>query len=323
MRHALNRLERIGRARRIGVGAGLAIGLGAALWAPAALADADLVIVQSDSRIVAGGCRLNEPLATGLIVVKNEGASRANRKFGVIDRFARSLVAVYVPEHLDMIDRVYERAILEPKDQESVSIAVGRGVVKAGRFLDGEPVDPNWRPGTSFQATSQSIGGAEGAGATGGLITTTELDTTARLDPTELSVEERRDIQRALTQLGHYAGPIDGVFGAGIERAIGAYQVSEGAPQTGRLTIGQVLDLDGKTGIFLAIGQAGYKTVTRPVEAVDPPSAPTTPRQAQPGAGPVKHRITLYAVVDPFNVVAESDETNNLVKFPIEIVCPR
>lgn len=290
-----------------------------------ARAEPDLVIVQSDSRIVAGGCRRTQPLATGLIVVKNEGDSRANRKFGVIDRFARSLVAVYVPEHLDMIDRVYERAILEPKDQESVSISVGRGVVKAGRFLDGEPVDPSELTAAGFQAASQSLAGAAAApgsgagaeGAAGGPITTTELDAGALLDPTELSLEERRDIQRALAQLGFYNGPIDGVFGGGVEQAVGAYQASAGALPTGRLTVGEVLDLDGKTGIFLAIGQAGYKTVTRPAEAVDPPV------RATPSSGPAtRHRITLYAVVDPFNVVAESDETNNLVKFPIEIICP-
>lgn len=292
--------------------------------APAAQADADLVIVQSDSRIVAGGCGVNEPLATGLIVVKNEGDGRANRKFGVIDRFARSLVAVYVPEHLDMIDRVYERAILEPKDQESVSISIGRGVVKAGRFLDGEPVDPNWRPEMRTQALSRALDGAA-EGDAGGLVTSTELDTDAQLDPTELSVEERKDIQRALAQLGHYAGGFDGVFGVGVERAIRAYQASAGDRQTGRLTIGQVLDLDGRTGIFLAIGQAGYRTVTRPAEppVATAPARPATATAAAPTpyGGPLRHRITLYAVVDPFNVVAESDETNNLVKFPIEIVC--
>ena len=51
----------------------------------------------------------------------------------------------------------------------------------------------------------------------------------------DLTADQRRDIQRDLRALGHYAGGIDGDFGPGTRRAIEAYQKVAGLEPTGYL----------------------------------------------------------------------------------------
>lgn len=60
----------------------------------------------------------------------------------------------------------------------------------------------------------------------------------------ELTREERREIQRDLAALNHYARAIDGIFGAGTRSAIESWQRSEGLRETGYLTAFQIERLD-------------------------------------------------------------------------------
>ena len=232
-----------------------------ALCAGAAMADADLIINRDDSTVNFGGCALNEPLASGRIVIRNDGDSRATMKLGIVTRFTRSLLSVYEPEHPDMVDNGKERTALDSKDQESVAFEIGKGVVKKGRFVSA--------------STSETM-----------------------LDVEALSSDDKKDIQRALQAIGLYKGGIDGVFGGGYRRAVTAFQKMLGDDQTGALTVAETAELARKSGTPLTLGSAsagGGATTTIPV--------------------------VIYAVVDPFNLVEESNEANNIEKFRGEISC--
>ena len=51
-----------------------------------------------------------------------------------------------------------------------------------------------------------------------------------------MSEADRRQIQKALTGLGYYQGPVDGIFGRGTRTAIRRFQRGIKAPATGHLT---------------------------------------------------------------------------------------
>lgn len=71
-----------------------------------------------------------------------------------------------------------------------------------------------------------------------------------------LSRNLRRDVQRFLTALGHDTRGIDGIFGPGTRRAIGAWQVSEDLPATGFLDRPQLSLLTREGEAAIAAEQA-------------------------------------------------------------------
>ena len=243
--------------RAAALGLGLLAGGWTALAADEARAKPDLVVNVADSTVTFGGCEQNEPLATGRIAIRNDGESRASMRLGVVTRFTRSMLAVYEPEHPDMVDYGKERTALDPKDQESVPFSVGERVVKKGRFasVDAAP---------------------------------------AMLDTEALSADDKKLLQQALKDLKHYGGSIDGVLGRGYRAAVSAFQTELGEEATGALTAAQTAELSRKSGRKLAGADAGSG---------------------------VRVPVTIYAVVDPFNLVEESDEANNIAKFSGEIFC--
>ncbi len=274
--------------------AALATTIGAAAVAGPAAAEPDLLIVQEESVVTAGGCGVDEPLARASIVIKNAGESSARAVGGIVNMLAKSLVLVYVPEYPDLRGRAFELALLGPRDQESIEVVVGLGKVKEGRFTELASLAPNATP---------TVADRPG---------TPELDLDAPLALNELTTRERKAVQEALKKLGYYKGAIDGVFGGGVERAVKRFQDALDAAETGVLTIGQTLELDRRSGVYLSIGAVGFESAPRAVSE--------TPRP-EPIDGKRVYRVTLYAVVDPHNVVPESDERNNLVKFPIFVAC--
>lgn len=285
----------VGRVSRRAAAAGATVATlcaGGSAWA-----DADLVIVQRESVLEAGSCERSQPLATGRIVIQNIGDTRARVRGALVGRFASPILAVYVPEHLDLIDRAYELRVLQPLDAEGIRIRVGRNRLKAGRFTEVVRRDPG---------TDGGGGGEQGPPQT-------LLDESAVVDPANLVDSQRVAYQQALARLGFFEGEPTGAFDARTVDAIAAYQRSRGEAPTGRITVGQALALDAASGVYLALGGAGTDGAG---SAAPEPTGPVTP------LGPTTtYRIVLYAVVDPFNIVRESDESNNLVRFPIEITC--
>ena len=233
------------------------------LSAGSAVAAPDLVINVRDSVINAGSCETNSPIASGRIAIKNQGSDAAALR--VTERFTRSMVAVYVPESIDLIDKKTERERLDPFDQEGVEFEVGNGVVKRGRLLTA--------PGSS---------------------TYVERD---RYDDEDR--RSTRSVQIALDKLGFDPGDIDGIIGRNTRAAIRAFQNSIDAPQTGTLTESQ------RDALF---ERAGTPSSSGSDDLYGAQSSLT---------------IRLYAVVDPYNLVEESNEANNLQAFEIEIDCSR
>lgn len=70
-----------------------------------------------------------------------------------------------------------------------------------------------------------------------------ETPTQARRSEALLLAEERQDLQRALQWEGFYQGAIDGAFGAGTRRSMGAWQTARGYEPSGILTTAQRAEL--------------------------------------------------------------------------------
>lgn len=62
----------------------------------------------------------------------------------------------------------------------------------------------------------------------------------------DLDLDQRRDIQRDLTLVGHNTNGIDGIFGRGTRTAIAAWQKAQGLDSTGFLTADQISRLDAQ-----------------------------------------------------------------------------
>lgn len=216
----------------------------------------DLVINQTDTRIYAGSCLTSEPLATGRIAIKNIGTQAAQLQ---ITETFRSMLAVWVPENIDMIAKLTDRASLKPLDQEGLSFELAKGVLKKGRFffsVSGKQLEQGRRQVTNRNRTAT--------------------------------------IQAALTKLGFDPKGIDGVMGSNTRTAIRAYQGDKGANRTGVLTAEQFAALVKEAGVEEYENITGAQGITK---------------------------VTIYAHVDPYNLIDESNEANNLKKFEVTIDC--
>lgn len=226
------------------------------LTTTAAVALPDLVINTKDSYYQAGGCGKDQPVATGRIAIKNQGTDTAD--VNVAERLTRSMLVVYIPESIDMIDKRPERQKLEPFDQQGIAFSVGEGILKRGR---------NFQELTAEASTSDR-----------------------NYENSSISV---RAIQTALLELGFDPQGVDGVLGSNTRAAIRDFQESNGAARTGTLTLSQQDELFKRAGVTATSG-TGAQGETE---------------------------VTVYASVDPYNLVEESNEANNLWSFKVIIDC--
>ena len=224
----------------------------------------DLIINVEDSRIQPGSCDESSPLVTGRIAIKNQGEDAAALK--VTERFTRSLLAVYVPENIDMIDKKSQNRKLDPFDQEGIAFEIGSGIVKKGRQFG----PPSATSIHDDQASSRKKRGDR---------------------------QRVTAIQRALDKIGFDPGTIDGVIGPNSRTAIRDFQESIGAVRTATLTDSQVRILFDKAGNGTSTSSGSTYGAHGEVE------------------------VTIYAVVDPYNLVQESNEANNLKVFKFTVDC--
>jgi hypothetical protein len=91
----------------------------------------DLIIIDSETVLEAGGCNSDEPLIKGTIALKNRGDARAERLL------AKPISAVYIPENLDVKDEDIVPNALQPNELFSTDILAGKGAVKEGRGFKG------------------------------------------------------------------------------------------------------------------------------------------------------------------------------------------
>ncbi|MBU2580388.1 MAG: peptidoglycan-binding protein [Alphaproteobacteria bacterium] len=223
----------------------------------AATALPDLVINTRDSQFQAGGCGKEQAIVTGRVAIKNQGSDVAD--VNVADRLTRSMLVVYVPENIDMIDKRPERQKLEPFDQQGIAFSVGEGIVKRGRNFTAPSASNFVNDSTTYGGTIASV----------------------------------RAVQNALLELGFDPQGVDGVLGGDTRSAIRDFQESIGATRTGTLTLGQQNELFKKAGVTGTSG-TGAQGETE---------------------------VTIYVSVDPYNIVEESDEANNLWSFKVVVDC--
>lgn len=125
----------------------------------------------------------------------------------------------------------------------------------------------------------------------------------ARAAEKALSPEQRQDIQRALEWTGHYAGAMDGDFGAGTRNAIAAWQTAAGVPPTGVLTPEEQARLLGEREQGLAA--LGLTPLTDPapgMELLIPTSLVTLDKVAPPFAiyrSKDRSGVELYLISRP------------------------
>lgn len=126
-----------------------------------------------------------------------------------------------------------------------------------------------------------------GGGRAADVVTTARSLTEQRRLPIGL----RRQIQTRLKAAGYYTDTIDGVFGSRSETAIRAFQRARGDSQTGVLTIAQIDDLlrgGPSRASFLSSGG--------------------------------QQRVRFIVLVDPTNLINESDESNNMWITPVQTI---
>lgn len=105
------------------------------------------------------------------------------------------------------------------------------------------------------------------------------------------------DIQRALTALGYYSGPIDGRWNDETIAAVKALQADLGVPQTG------IIDLATLTAIYELGLSTGSTTTTAPgTTAPGTTVPPTTPPTAPPTVPPTTPPATTLPPVPPTTV---------------------
>lgn len=223
-----------------------------------AFAQPDLIINEKDSRIYSGSCQTSEPLATGRIAIKNIGTNVA--KLELTETF-RSMLAVWVPENIDMIAKITDRSSLKPLDQEGLAFQVGKGVVKKGRF---------------FLSISNGV-----------------LNAAIKQNANRTRATT---IQTALSKLGFDPKGIDGVLGRNTRVAIIAFQGDQGEPRTGVLTENQYKRLIQEAGIEEKDSISGAHGITK---------------------------VKIFAQVDPYNLINESNEANNISQFEVSIDCSK
>jgi hypothetical protein len=91
----------------------------------------DIVIIDSETIIEAGGCGVEDPLIKGTIAIKNRGNARAERLL------AKPISAVYIPENLDIKDEDIVPNALQPNELFSTDILAGKGATKDNRGFKG------------------------------------------------------------------------------------------------------------------------------------------------------------------------------------------
>jgi CARDB len=92
----------------------------------------DITIIPEQTEITMGGCADGDELFTTTVAVKNSGRARAERLL------VEPIVAVYIPEMLDMKDEKLVPNSLAPKEIFSTDAHVGKGKIKNARGLVGK-----------------------------------------------------------------------------------------------------------------------------------------------------------------------------------------
>lgn len=92
----------------------------------------DITIITDQTEVNLGSCGVGDQLISGTVAVKNSGKDRAERLL------VEPIVAVYIPEMLDLKDEKLVPNSLAPKEIFSTDFHIGQGKIKDKRGLNGK-----------------------------------------------------------------------------------------------------------------------------------------------------------------------------------------
>jgi Putative peptidoglycan binding domain len=159
---------------------------------------------------------------------------------------------------------------------------------KRSKIEPGEQRAVTFSLGRNKVKRGRSYNGFE-AGATGGALPTNP-------DALEYDDELARDIQQFLKDRA-YSVSVDGDWGRGSKRALAAFQRSVGLPGNG--------DWNQETA--------------EKITSLNPSSGGGGPQNVKDDEGRTK--VTVFAVVDPYNLIDETNERNNLLSYSGYLDC--
>jgi len=257
----------------------------------------DLVIT-TDSRIpLQGSCERDSPLWKGVIAIKNIGD--ADAAFGggggltdgsILDssKPENVILSVYVPQNIDIKQEEGLQRALRPLDQRGFGISIGEGRLKKCRFFS-KPPTIRQSDGRYSSTYGYGYGGDR------------------RQVSTNLYDGSVRALQRALMAKGYELPKFgdDGDYGGETEAALRDYFADTGGAlpsdisdrPISRATINDILSKLGAT------------------------STNQNRKACTSGARGSREQVTIYAVVDPGDEIAEHDEANNSATFTVNIDC--
>ena len=185
-------------------------------------------------------------------------------------------------------------AAIRRQQEAYASAAMITKVQQALRFLGFYSGPINGLDTDEYRAALAAFQASVGLPATGIYDEATDAALRAALGPYgELLNATTSDIQRLMTDLGFYSGPIDGIWNADLTAAIKAMQRELGVPETG------VLDAATVRAIYARGGQDATPETTVPPETTAPPTTapPTTPPPTVPPTLPPVEEPTLFEVL--------------------------
>ena len=254
----------------------------------------DLVIT-TDSRIpLQGSCERDSPLWKGVVAIKNIGD--ADAAFGggggltdgsILDssKPENVILSVYVPQNIDIKQEEGLQRALRPLDQRGFGISIGEGRLKKCRFFSQPP-------------TIRNLDGRYSS--TYGYNTRT-ANTIANSDGSV------RALQRALMAKGYDLPKFgdDGSYGGETEAALRDYYADNG----------------GNLPSDISDRPLSQTTINAILTQLDSTFSNQNRPACSTGARGAREHVTIYAVVDPGDEIAEHNEANNSATFTVHIDC--
>lgn len=155
-----------------------------------------------------------------------------------------------------------------------------------------------------FRAALAAFQASVGLPPTGIFDEATDAALRAALGPyADLLSSTTADIQRLMTDLGFYTGPIDGVWTEELTQAIQALQAELGVPQTG------VLDAATLRAIYAAGQESGAATTTVPSTTTPETTAPETTAPATTAPATTAPATTAPPTTAPETTLPPVDPT--------------
>ncbi|SHI80783.1 peptidoglycan-binding domain-containing protein [Wenxinia saemankumensis] len=207
--------------------------------------DAELTPYLSDGAALAdvpqGVTVITGPTGAISDFIRDELAEPGTDLIARAGRYRQLDLAGYTPPSLVLIPEGTERRAPEPEPEPEGPSSTETALWEGSRTLDTVAAYRNY-----LSRYPRGAWRSEAEDAIAAILAEPNRDARLAEERIELSRDERRGIQRDLTQLGYDTRGVDGIFGAGSRTAIRNWQQQNGFAQTSYLTPEQIVRLDAQ-----------------------------------------------------------------------------